>query len=204
MIMTGALFIIFNLFAAIHTFRNGHKEARLFIVGFGIVFVSYMMIIADALGFTSIMQYFQNILMWGTAVEAFVLSLAFADRYQILKDAKEQSDVRLLHESLKREELVGKEVEKKTDELNKALRNRETLLKEVHHRVKNNLQVILSMIRIQTNSADDEKTKETFMELQNRINTIAKTYMMLVEGEDLEHVDMDEYLPNYLQIYNIH
>ncbi|MBD3792370.1 MAG: hypothetical protein IE918_09575 [Campylobacterales bacterium] len=193
-ILTGTLFIFFNLFAAIQTYRHGYKESRLFVLGFGIVFVSYAMIISDALGFSSIMQDFQNILMWGTAAEALILSLAFADRYLILQHAKLQSDTKLLEESKKREEIIGLEVKNKTEALNKALQNKDTLLQEVHHRVKNNLQIILAMIRLQNNDIEDPYTKRTFEELENRINAIAKTYSMLIENNDLENVDMEEYI----------
>lgn len=193
-IATGTLFIVFNLFAALKTYLHGFKEARLFIVGFGIVFVSYIMIITDALGLTSIMQHFQNILMWATAAEALILSLAFADRYRILQQAKTKSDAKLLEESQKREKIITHEVHKKTEALEQALTNKDTLLQEVHHRVKNNLQIILSMIRLQGNQTDDPDIKETFRGLQNRINAIAKTYNMLIERDDLAQVNMDGYI----------
>jgi len=112
-IFTGALFIVFNLTAGILSYRSGVRQARLFIVGFSIVFISYALVILDAIGVTSVIQYVQNILMFGTALEALVLSLAFADRYIILQKAKAKSDALLLAESQNRAALVEQEVEKK-------------------------------------------------------------------------------------------
>ncbi len=193
-IFTGALFIVFNLTAGILSYKRGIRQARLFIVGFSIVVVSYALIILDAIGITSVMQHFQNILMFGTALEALILSLAFADRYIILQEAKAKSDARLLAESENRAAIVKEEVKEKTRELNSALHTKEMLIQEIHHRVKNNLQIILSMIRLQNDGTDNVLLREKLTNLEQRINAIAKTYMMLLETDDLEQINMEDYL----------
>ena len=197
-ILTGALFITYNLWAGYVSYKHGNKQARLFIVGFGIVFVSYILIILDALGLTSIMQDFQNILMISTALEALILSLAFADRYIILQKEKEKVDARILQESTNRTNMIESEVIKKTQELNAALEIKELLLKEVHHRVKNNLQIILSIIRLQSDEIEDEVINQKFTNLENRINAISKTYNMLLIKDKLEEIDMQEYIESLL------
>jgi len=197
-ILTGALFIVYNLGAGYISYKHGNKQARLFIVGFGIVFVSYILIILDALGLTSIMQDFQNILMVSTALEALILSLAFADRYIILQKEKEKVDARILSESTHRTQLIREEVIKKTKELNSALEIKELLLKEVHHRVKNNLQIILSIIRLQSDEMEDKTVNEKFTNLENRINAISKTYNMLLIKDNLDEIDMQEYIDSLL------
>jgi len=197
-IFTGALFIFFNLGAGIISYKKGNKQARLFIAGFGIVFFSYFLIILDAIGITSLMQKYQNILMFGTAFEALILSLAFADRYIILQKEKARVDARILEESTQRTTIIENEVIKKTKALNSALETKELLLKEVHHRVKNNLQIILSIIRLQQDEIEDETINEKFIDLENRINAISKTYDMLLIKENLEEIDMDEYIDSLL------
>lgn len=197
-ILTGMLFIMYNLYAGVISYKKGNKQARLFIVGFGIVFISYIFIILDALGLTSIMQDFQNILMISTALEALILSLAFADRYAILQKDKDKVDARILQESTNRTNMVKSEVIKKTKALNHALEIKELLLKEVHHRVKNNLQIILSIIRLQQDEIEDDIVSEKFINLENRINAISKTYNMLLIKENLEEIDMQEYIDSLL------
>jgi len=197
-ILTGALFIVFNLLAGIFTYLVGDKQARLFIVGFGIVFASYVLMILDALGITSIMQNFRNLLMFGTAFEALILTLAFADRFIILKEEKEKLDGHLLTETKNRASIIETEVIEKTQELNHALDIKELLIKEVHHRVKNNLQIILSMIRLQNDEIEDEEISKKFIDLENRINAISKTYNMLLFKDDLEEIDMQEYIDSLL------
>jgi len=197
-ILTGALFIVFNLFAGIFSYIKGYKQARLFILGFAIVFASYVLMILDALGITSIMQDFQNILMFGTAFEALILSLAFADRYIILQAEKEKVDARILQETKSRASIIEAEVIEKTRELNLALDTKELLIQEIHHRVKNNLQIILSMLRLENDEIEDRETKEKLTSLEHRINAIAKTYTMLLSTDDLEKIDMKNYIETLL------
>lgn len=198
-ILTGALFIVFNLMAGIITYKKGHKEARLFIVGFGTVFVAYFLMIIDALGLVFVIQYVPNLLMWTSAIEALLLSLAFSDRYTFLVEEKEKTDRQLLESYQNREKIIIKEVKNKTAQLNQALKTKELLLKEVHHRIKNNLQIILSMVRLQNDKSSDKATIEKFVNLENRINAIAKTYNLLLPEDDLNAIDMDEYVESLLQ-----
>ena len=198
-ILTGALFIVFSLHAGIFTYLAGDKQARLFIVGFGIVFASYVLMILDALGITSIMQDFRNLLMFSTAFEALILTLAFADRFIILKEEKEKLDEHLLTETKNRATIIETEVMEKTQELKHALEIKELLIKEIHHRVKNNLQIILSMIRLQNDAIEDEDISKKFIDLENRINAISKTYNMLLLKDDLEEIDMQEYIGSLLE-----
>ena len=193
-ILTGAVFIVFNIIGGIIAYKEGHKEARLFIVGFGTVFISYSLMIIDGLGVASVIHHFPNLLMWCSVIEALVLSLAFTDRYKLLQNAKEKTDRELLENLKNREKIIKDEVKKKTLLLNQAVKAKELLLKELHHRIKNNLQIILSMIRLQRDKINDKYVVDKFIRLENRINAIAKTYNLLLLDNNLEAIDMQEYI----------
>ena len=197
-ILTGAFFITFNLFAGVTVYLRGYKQARLFVLGFSIVFISYMIIIFDALGFSDLLLDFRNILMYTTTFEALILSLAFADRYLILQQTKENLDKQILKESQEKEAMITQMVNRKTEELNETLKEKELLLREIQHRVKNNLQIILSMIRMQNDASSDQNTKETLERLENRINAISKTYSMLLTNNDIQDIDMKVYVEELL------
>jgi len=186
-LIIGVLFVLFNLISGIIIYRQGQKQARLFIVGFGVVSLSYIMVVLDSFGFTRFLDYIPNVLMWAFTIEVLALTLAFADRYKILQELKDKED-------REREEIIKNEVVQKTAQLNKALKTKSLLLKEVHHRVKNNLQIILSMIRLQSDKVTKELLKDSFLNLENRINAIAKTYNLLIVDENLEEIDMEEYI----------
>jgi two-component sensor histidine kinase len=190
-VLTASLLIIFNLVAAVLSYRNGNQQARLYILGFGIVFGAYTIMITDALGLTSLVYLFPNILIWTTTVEALILSLAFADRYNILQSEKAMIDKN-------REQIIKNEVIEKTALLNQALKAKELLIQEVHHRIKNNLQIILSMVRLQSDKITDNSVVEKFKKLENRINAIAKTYNLLLLDNNLDAIDMEEYIDSLL------
>ena len=186
-LLIGVAFVFFNFIVAILRYRAGQKQARLFIFGFGVVSIAYILVVLDTFGFTSVLNHFPNILMWAFTIEVLALTLAFADRYKILQELKDTADQ-------SREQIIRNEVIQKTAQLNKALKVKSLLLKEVHHRVKNNLQIILSMIRLQNDKLHDLKIKDKFTSLENRINAIAKTYNMLIVDENLDDIDMEEYI----------
>ncbi|MGE0398624.1 MAG: sensor histidine kinase, partial [Kofleriaceae bacterium] len=85
-------------------------------------------------------------------------------------------------------------VDERTHELVRAVGEREALLKEIHHRVKNNLQVISSMLNLQARRITDPRFKNVFDESQQRIQTIALVHERLYQSRDLAAIGFDDYL----------
>lgn len=78
--------------------------------------------------------------------------------------------------------------------LENALREKTVLLNEVHHRVKNNLQVISSLLNLQARHLEDTAARAILNESQNRVKAMALTHQLLYERKDFSHVDLGEYL----------
>src|ERR1043165_914849 len=75
-----------------------------------------------------------------------------------------------------------------------SLREKEQLIKEIHHRVKNNMQIISSLLSLQTEKSDDEKFNALLRESRNRINSMALVHEMLYKSEDLSKIELREYI----------
>ncbi|MFH2132485.1 MAG: PAS domain S-box protein, partial [bacterium] len=84
-----------------------------------------------------------------------------------------------------------KQAEKK---IKASLQEKEILLKEIHHRVKNNMAVIGSLLKLQANGIEDDRIRQALKESQNRIYAMATVHEVLYGSENLSHIELKPYL----------
>ncbi|MFY9073465.1 hypothetical protein CRU99_08425 [Malaciobacter mytili] len=96
-----------------------------------------------------------------------------------------------LEENIKNLDL---KVEKRTKELSASLKEKEILLKEIHHRVKNNLALTINFIKLQKYKVNDKNTKEVLSEIEKRVYTMELLHRKLYESKDLNSIDFKKYV----------
>jgi PAS domain S-box-containing protein len=80
------------------------------------------------------------------------------------------------------------------EQIRASLREKEILLQEIHHRVKNNMQVIKSLLNLQAATIQDDRLKEQFNESSSRVNAMAIVHEILYQSESLARIDLHTYV----------
>lgn len=127
-----------------------------------------------------------NVTWWGwhsLRLMAYGAALIFA----VDTTLRDQRELRDRHDTLEQR------VQQRTEQLERALEEKELFLEETHHRVKNNMQIISSMLSLQQSQVDDEEIRNKFQESLNRINSMAIVHELLYQSDDLAHLNFEDY-----------
>ncbi len=120
---------------------------------------------------------------------AFIGVVSLFYRYQLEKKLKQEEHKR------------SEELTKKNKIIKTSLAEKEVLFKEIHHRVKNNLQVVASIMALQERFLKDPKAKEAIKESQNRIHSISLIHQKLYTDESIVAIRMRDYIEDL--VYSI-
>lgn len=96
-------------------------------------------------------------------------------------------------------EIKNKRIETRNEIINKSLIEKDLLVKEVHHRVKNNLQIISSLLKLQASKTSNKEIIKSLSEAQDRINSMAVLHQLLYRNNEMTKIWLNEYLLSLLQ-----
>lgn len=105
-----------------------------------------------------------------------------------------------LNKTTKRLTLEMKEREKAEDQVKRDLLEKNTLLQELYHRTKNNMQVISSMMRLEARRSGSEVIKDSFREITSKINTMALVHQKLYQAKDLSRINLKDYIQDLVRL----
>jgi len=104
----------------------------------------------------------------------------------------------LIYRNSKNRKRTNEELEEKNSIISKSLSENNTLMKEIHHRVKNNLQIVSSMLSLQLRYIDDSAVKEVVLESRDRVKSMALIHQKLYQEDNLKGVFMSTYIESLL------
>ena len=175
LISTQSSILLYLLSAPLMLFIGGYalyigvREAYYFLAGWSFMIIGMLLMALYTTGVFSLFGEFPYILEVGYFLEAILFSIGLAARINTLKKQKI--------------ELEAKQI----------------LFKELHHRVKNNLQMVISLLRLQSDRVEDEKLQAILLSAQNRINAISNLHKLLYQDESLSYVDTKRYFEQIVQ-----
>jgi len=91
------------------------------------------------------------------------------------------------------------------EQLEQALEDKDILMKEIHHRVKNNLMIMASLLNMQSRYIEDEVARDIFKDSQSRAKTMALIHEKLYQSKELKKLDVQDYMESLAQdIYQVY
>lgn len=196
----GLFYFPYLIFVAVLSIRKGVKTAKFYLVSF-LIFIFTMSVLTNlAMGLVEFSLLAKYSFVIGSMVELILFSLLLAYRINILKEERLKAQKSLL-EAKKSEALrLEKRVNEKTEDLRVAnlklqhmIDDRENLLRELHHRVKNNLQIITGMLWIQTKKSLKNESVEVLNDLLKRIKSMALVHELLYVSDSTTQISTDVY-----------
>ena len=180
------LLFIFLLITTIYASYKKNKQAYIILFGWTIIVFASMLMYLSGIGVLDFYKDFPYIIEASFVTEAIIFSIALATKINKLQDDNIKANKQLILQQKNEKKKLELEVNKKTAEL-------QLLLQELNHRVKNNMQTIVSLIRLQSRGITEEKYKDKFLVIQNRINAMSHLHEILYKQDDISHIDAQEY-----------
>ena len=180
-----------------HVFILKSKVAQFFLFSWLLFLTGVILTILANLGILDRTNFTSTLVQIGSYIEFALLSVGLAYRYKVQHSnlQKKDDDLKAINKNLA---LI---VEQRTDSLEKKviqtsqlLKDKEILFKELHHRVKNNLQMVVSLLSMQAWQIKDPKYKSIFDETQQRIQSMSLLHESLQNSESLDKIFMKNYL----------
>jgi two-component sensor histidine kinase len=187
------ILMIYLLGITIYAAFRKNKQAYFILFGWLAICLAIIFMLLSSTGVFNIFEHVYYYIEGSLLFEATIFSIALAYRIKQLQDEKVRVSKKLVVQQENETKRLAIQVEEKTAHLGIALEEKQLLLKELHHRVKNNMQMIVSLIRLQKDKVKDNKLQDLLVTIQNRISAMSHLHELLFKQENATHIDTYEY-----------
>lgn len=177
----------------LYLFIKKNTQAKLILFGWSAILFATLLMYLSGAGIISVDLSSYYVIELSFVLEALVFSIALANRIKGLQEERNKMQTKLIEEQKDNELKLNDLVAKKTNKLEIALEEKEVLLRELNHRVKNNMQTIISLIRLQNDEIEDAKINMLLSTIQNRISAMSHLHELLYRKDTITFVDAYEY-----------
>jgi two-component sensor histidine kinase len=180
--------------SAIYVVYKGHKEARLYLIGilfYIVALVLLSLMVKGLIAHTNFSHFGFTIFSY---LEVLLFSLILIQRFYNTKTEKISLQHKLINIQKDNEKKLEAKVIARTNEVNKLLKEKESLLKEVYHRVKNNFHMITSILWLKYNNSQENDEKASLLELMNRIKSMSLIHQYLLDLDNFSEIKSDQYI----------
>ncbi|WP_026803374.1 7TM diverse intracellular signaling domain-containing protein [Aliarcobacter lanthieri] len=187
------LVMIYLFFITLYSVIKKNDQAKLILFGWSAILFGGLIMYLSSAGIINIDLSSYYVVEFSFILEALVFSIALANRIKKLQDEKNKMQIKLIAEQKDTELKLNNLVIIKTNNLQIALEEKDILLKELNHRVKNNMQTIISLIRLQNDEINDSKINRLLTTIQNRISAMSHLHELLYQKDTITFIDANEY-----------
>ncbi len=184
--------LLYLIVITIYLSYKRNRQAHFILFGWLILLFGSLAMYLSGTGIINLYQSFPYIVEVSLLSEAILFSIALSDKINTLQ-------TKLIVQKRTENERLEIQVLEKTKDLNISLEEKTLLLQELNHRVKNNMQMIISLIRLQTNDIDDKKIQNLFLTTQNRLNAMSQLHELLYQKDDISYINAYEYFTTLIE-----
>ncbi len=187
------ILLLFLISITIYATLKKNRQAYFVMFGWFLFAMAAFCMYFSSLGIFYIFDDFKYFVEITLILEALVFSVALADKINQLEQKKNEANMELILNQQFEKQRLEYQVKEKTKALKKAYDEKNLLLKELNHRVKNNMQTIISLIRLQSQEIEEKKIKSMFQTIQNRISAMSSLHELLYNQENPSYINAYDY-----------
>ncbi|MFA6684722.1 MAG: 7TM diverse intracellular signaling domain-containing protein [Arcobacteraceae bacterium] len=187
------------LWIGFYALYKKNPQAKFFLLGWSFALVAWLSLFFQYMGIFPVKYIFEYTFETLIMAEVILFAISLAYRIKTLEKKKNDLTQTLLVQQQNESNRLEKIVNIRTQELNNELKQNELLLKELHHRVKNNMQFITSLYALKLNDNNDKHIQEKLYDVERKIHAMSIVHQMLYNQKNLVNIDAKEYFEKVLQ-----